>query len=141
MKGIAARVQVNADRTVEVKLPDGLPAGEYEAVLIPVKKSSVDNSQTADVNKGEQWNRATDEFWDQWTKAVEQMSLSARSAQSEYHRTTAIDFDLEQYAASKTGGAVAENIRTVSKACSSLPVLDGRHPDDILSYNEVGLPE
>ena len=87
MKSVAAIVQVNADRTVEVKLPDGLPVGAYEATLIPVRQSSEDSAQTPDNDRHKQWNQATDEFWEQWTKEVEQMPLTAQPAQSEYHRS------------------------------------------------------
>jgi len=43
-------------------------------------------------------------------------------------------FELEQYAASVTGKAVADRIKAISQACSGLPVLDERSADDILGY-------
>ena len=49
-------------------------------------------------------------------------------------------FELEQYAASITGKSVADRIKAISHACSSLPVLDDRSADDILGYNDIGLP-
>lgn len=51
------------------------------------------------------------------------------------------EFDLEQYAASTVGPEAAASIMAISNACSSLPVLDDRSADDILGYNDIGLPE
>lgn len=50
-------------------------------------------------------------------------------------------FDLAQYAAPVTGQAVADKLRAISRDCSSLPLLDDRSADDILGYNDLGLPE
>ena len=51
------------------------------------------------------------------------------------------EFDLEQYAAPSVGPEVAASIMAISTACASLPILDERSADEILSYNEIGLPE
>lgn len=51
------------------------------------------------------------------------------------------EFDLEQYAAPDIGSDVAASIMAISAACSSLPTLDERSADEILSYNDIGLPE
>ncbi|NJL47154.1 MAG: type II toxin-antitoxin system VapB family antitoxin [Leptolyngbyaceae cyanobacterium SM2_5_2] len=40
-----------------------------------------------------------------------------------------------------TGKSVADLIKAISQACASLPVLDERSADDILGYNDIGLPE
>ena len=50
-------------------------------------------------------------------------------------------FDLEQYAVSVTDRVVADRLKAISQDCSSLPVLDDRPADEILSYNDLGLPE
>ncbi|NJM98874.1 MAG: hypothetical protein HC800_18495 [Phormidesmis sp. RL_2_1] len=51
------------------------------------------------------------------------------------------EFDLEQYAAPTVGPEVAASIMAISAACASLPVLDDRSADEILAYNDIGLPE
>ena len=51
------------------------------------------------------------------------------------------EFDLEQYASPTVGPEVAASIMAISAACSSLPVLDERSADEILAYNDIGLPE
>ena len=40
----------------------------------------------------------------------------------------------------KTGAEFAAEIRRISDRISSLPVLDARTPDEILGYDENGLP-
>ena len=52
-----------------------------------------------------------------------------------------IEFDLEQYAAPTVGSEVAASIMAISAACASLPILDERSADEILAYNDIGLPE
>lgn len=54
---------------------------------------------------------------------------------------TVPELDLEQYAAPTVGSDVAASIMAISNACSSLPVLDERSADEILAYNDIGLPE
>lgn len=51
------------------------------------------------------------------------------------------EFDLKHYAAPSVGAEVAASIMAISAACASLPILDERSADEILSYNEMGLPE
>ena len=51
------------------------------------------------------------------------------------------EFDLEQYASPTVGPEVAASIMAISVVCSSLPVLDERSADEILAYNDIGLPE
>ncbi|MGB3295105.1 MAG: hypothetical protein WBB01_19150 [Phormidesmis sp.] len=53
----------------------------------------------------------------------------------------ATKFNLEQYAAPTVGPDVVASIMAISAACSSLPVLDDRSADEILAYNDIGLPE
>jgi antitoxin VapB len=38
------------------------------------------------------------------------------------------------------GPAVADELRAIRKRCSGLPVLDERAPDEILGYDDSGLP-
>ncbi|MEO1396286.1 MAG: hypothetical protein AAFV90_25605 [Cyanobacteria bacterium J06634_5] len=51
-----------------------------------------------------------------------------------------LEFDLEQYAAPTVGPDVAASIMTISNICSTLPVWDDRSADEILAYNDIGLP-
>ena len=36
--------------------------------------------------------------------------------------------------------SLSDELKAIAEQCSSLPVLDPRSPDDILGYDEVGLP-
>jgi antitoxin VapB len=35
---------------------------------------------------------------------------------------------------------LVEEVMDIGRHCASLPLLDARHPDDIISYDENGLP-
>lgn len=50
-------------------------------------------------------------------------------------------FELENYSASMMGESVADRIKAISQTCSNLPVLDDRPADEILGYDDIGLPE
>lgn len=65
------------------------------------------------------------------------VTVSSRSATS----VSSVESDLDQYAAPTVGPEVAASIMAISTACSSLPVLDDRSADEILAYNDIGLPE
>ena len=56
---------------------------------------------------------------------------------------TDVDLSLgeESHNSLVTGNVVADRIMAISKACSSLPILDTRSPEEILGYNDIGLPE
>lgn len=49
-------------------------------------------------------------------------------------------FDLTRYAAPLVGAIIAERLKQISHACASLPILDDRSPEEILGYNDIGLP-
>jgi antitoxin VapB len=36
--------------------------------------------------------------------------------------------------------SVVEDVMDIGRHCASLPLLDARHPDDIIGYDENGLP-
>lgn len=42
--------------------------------------------------------------------------------------------------ASPSGPRLRDEIRAIAARCASLPVLDSRSPDEILGYDEDGLP-
>ncbi|MEO1401279.1 MAG: hypothetical protein AAFV72_08475 [Cyanobacteria bacterium J06635_1] len=50
-------------------------------------------------------------------------------------------FELQRYAAPIIGKPVADRLKAISKVCANLPVLDDRSPDEILGYNDIGLPQ
>jgi antitoxin VapB len=37
--------------------------------------------------------------------------------------------------------SVVEDVMEIGRHCASLPLLDGRRPDEILGYDENGLPQ
>ena len=87
MQETEIKIQVNADRTVEVELPDSVPVGEYKAMLVPAKKLSARSKQVSNIAEDRPWDEKTDAFWEEWIEEVEQMPLSPQSAQSEYHES------------------------------------------------------
>jgi hypothetical protein len=51
-------------------------------------------------------------------------------------------FDLDQYAAAPTEGKeLVDKLMSISRRLQARPVLDNRSPEEILGYNEIGLPE
>jgi hypothetical protein len=52
------------------------------------------------------------------------------------------EFDLDQYAvAPAEGKEFVDRIMSISRRLQARPVLDNRLPEEILGYNETGLPE
>lgn len=51
------------------------------------------------------------------------------------------ELNLQSYAASTVGESVAKRMQEIGANCSRLPILDARNSDEILGYNEIGLPE
>ncbi len=47
---------------------------------------------------------------------------------------------LAETRASRRPSSMADRIASISKRCRQLPVLDERAPDEILGYDETGLP-
>jgi antitoxin VapB len=41
----------------------------------------------------------------------------------------------------RTGRRLADELEEIGEHCASLPVLDGRRPEEILGYDELGLPQ
>lgn len=78
---IKAKVRIEVDRTVTVQLPEDVPAGEYEAVLVPIDDGI--NSQNAENQK---WDAEQAEAWERIMKGVEQLQPSPQPAKSEYHK-------------------------------------------------------
>lgn len=40
----------------------------------------------------------------------------------------------------RTGRSLADELDDIALACAGLPILDARHPDEILGYDAAGLP-
>jgi antitoxin VapB len=47
---------------------------------------------------------------------------------------------LERLQGRRQASGIEEDILRISKRCSTLPELDGRSPEEILGYDERGLP-
>ncbi|MGO9096047.1 MAG: type II toxin-antitoxin system VapB family antitoxin [Bryobacteraceae bacterium] len=47
---------------------------------------------------------------------------------------------LERIAAANAGRSLADELDQIAKRCAALPVLDARPADEILGYDERGLP-
>jgi hypothetical protein len=87
MQTIAAKVKVNADRTVTVQLPADVQMGEYDAVLVlnsRLDSAVVQESNPAD--SGEQ-DRIMALRWQKWFEEVEQLPLSTNTIEpGDYHQ-------------------------------------------------------
>ncbi len=53
----------------------------------------------------------------------------------------ALEEKLERLRGRKTATDTAQEILRISKRCSALPDLDTRMPEEILGYNQNGIPE
>lgn len=47
---------------------------------------------------------------------------------------------LERLERERVGRSLADELDEVALACSALPVLDAREPDELLGYDDAGLP-
>ena len=54
--------------------------------------------------------------------------------------TVALRDRLERIRRLRSGRRLAEELDEIAVHCASLPILDGRDPDEILGYDEQGLP-
>lgn len=54
--------------------------------------------------------------------------------------TKAVRDRLERVKRGRHRRSLADELDTIAKQCAVLPVLDPREPDDILGYDEHGLP-
>jgi antitoxin VapB len=54
--------------------------------------------------------------------------------------TQALRDRLERVRRGRSGRLLADELDEIAKHCASLPVIDDREPDEILGYNEQGLP-
>ena len=55
--------------------------------------------------------------------------------------TQAIRDRLDRIRRHRSGRRLADELDEIAKRCSSRPVLDDRTPDEILGYDETGLPK
>ncbi len=54
--------------------------------------------------------------------------------------TLALRDRLERIRRERSGRRLADELDEIARHCASLPVRDGRSADDILGYDEAGLP-
>lgn len=54
--------------------------------------------------------------------------------------TVALRDRLDRLRRDRSGCSLAQELEEIADHCSSLPVLDPRDADEILSYDEIGLP-
>jgi antitoxin VapB len=54
--------------------------------------------------------------------------------------TRAVRDRLERVKRARQGRTLADELEAIGRRCAALPVLDARSPDEILGYDESGLP-
>jgi antitoxin VapB len=54
--------------------------------------------------------------------------------------TDALREQLTRLRSRRGGPRLADELDEIARHCADLPVLDDRHPDDILAYDDHGLP-
>ena len=54
--------------------------------------------------------------------------------------TVALRDRLERLRRDRSGRSLAQELEEIAEHCSSLPILDSRDPDEILGYDEIGVP-
>lgn len=82
---ITAKVQVNADRTLTVQLPDEIQTGEYEMVLVLNNTLPANNQALATSEHGTQGSPVAD-TWKTWVQEVEQLPITPNPTNSEYRQ-------------------------------------------------------
>ena len=85
MQTIAAKVKVNADRTLTVQLPADVPLGEYDVVLVLNSRSTRTEAQEPDDSEGEQ-DKMMARAWENWVEEVEQLPLSPNPTQGNFQQ-------------------------------------------------------
>jgi hypothetical protein len=76
MQTIAAKVKVNADRTVTVQLPADVEIGEYDAVLVLNSRAASEIVKESNHAEGEDRDDSTiDLRWQKWFEEVERLPL------------------------------------------------------------------
>jgi hypothetical protein len=87
MQTIAAKVKVNADRTVTVQLPADVQMGEYDAVLVLNSHADSEVVPESSHVKSEEQDEQMALRWQKWFEEVEQLPLSTNSIQpDDYHQ-------------------------------------------------------
>ncbi|MGP1385148.1 MAG: hypothetical protein ACTS2F_16410 [Thainema sp.] len=86
MQTIHAKVQVGTDRTLQVQLPNDVPVGEYEVVLVLNEAHSAQQaSDPADMSP----TQLDDDIatrWEQWVAEVEQLPLSPQPPEGDFQQ-------------------------------------------------------
>lgn len=83
VRTVTAKVQVNANRTLTVQLPDDIQIGEYEIVLVLNNTVSSD-AQTPEPAQQDDQRAAMATVWETWVQEVEQLPLEPNPASTDY---------------------------------------------------------
>ncbi len=68
-------------------------------------------------------------------------ALARLTGETKTHAVTvALRDRLNRLRRDRSGRSLAQELEEIADHCSSLPVLDSRDPDEILGYDEIGLP-
>lgn len=78
------------------------------------------------------WNAETERL------AVELAAMTGETKSEAVHR--AVVDRLRRLRQDQAGRSLAQELDEIALRCASLPVLDGREPDEILSSDESGMP-
>ncbi len=73
--------------------------------------------------------------------AKELSALSGKSITEVVTQALKDALEMAKYVESGTAGRLTDDLDDIAVHCASLPVLDPRSPDEILSYNDIGVAE
>lgn len=85
MKTIAAKVQINDDRTLTIQLPIDVQSGEYDIVVVLNNRSTNKEVQESSHSEDEQ-DKTMTRAWERWVEEVEQLPLSPSPTQGDFHQ-------------------------------------------------------
>lgn len=85
MQSIGAKVQVGDDRKVTLQLPEALPKGEYEVMLVwsPVNQSPANASEPSKDVVNEE---SIAERWKKWFDEVDQLPIKENDEEKSFHQ-------------------------------------------------------
>ena len=73
--------------------------------------------------------------------AKELSALSGKSITEVVTQALKEALDRAKHVESEAVGRLTDDLDDIALHCASLPVLDPRFPDEILGYNDIGVPE
>ena len=85
MQTIAAKVQINDERTLTIQLPADVQSGEYDIVVVLNNRST--NTEAQKLSHSENEPDGTMACaWERWVEEVEQLPLSPSPTQDDFHQ-------------------------------------------------------